>query len=99
MSFASDAKNILDIAASGLHGLEMVGDIASSLIPNADPKVLAGLHAIVAIVDSVRNGLDGTASVQDVQDRIADARAKMTSNDQSGQKAIDDAIDAKFPTG
>lgn len=95
MSLATEAKHVLDVAASGLHGLEVVGELAKSLIPDsANPqRVLEVLHTITAIVDSVRAGWEGTASLEDVQDSLQVARDKISANDQ----AVDDAIDRKFP--
>lgn len=95
MSFSDKAKNVLDIAAAGLQGLETVGTIAAGLLgePGLGEKIEGPLKVILAIVDSVRGGLDGSRSVEEVKDDLKDMDAKA--------KAVKDKIaaeiDEKFP--
>lgn len=53
------------------------------------------LHAVVAIADEIRKGLDGSVSAEAIENSISAIRDKLAKNDQ----AIDLAIDAKFPKG
>ncbi len=92
MSLSDKAKNIFDIAAAGLHGLETAGDIATGLL-GLNPKVDEGLKVIVAIVDAVRGGLDGTKSVEDVKDQLQEFESKS----QALKDKIAAEIDATFP--
>lgn len=84
MAFAEEAKKILAVVSAGMHGLEAIGTLANDLIANeplAEP-VLAAVRAIAAMVDSIQQGFDGKAAVQDVEDSIQAAHARIATNDQ-----------------
>lgn len=94
MSFSSKAKNVLDVAAAGLGGLETIGELAVDLLGHElPPAVTDGLKVITSIVDSVKKGIDGSISVQQVEDDLKAHQDRQAAND----KAAHDAIDAKYP--
>lgn len=101
----SDAKKM--IATAAVKALLNVADAYIERDANLKAAAAAGstalpvvvewvdkiLHAIVAIADEVRKGLDGEVSAEAIEESIRSIEQKMFENDVT----IDDAIDLKFP--
>lgn len=99
MSWSSGARTVLQLAASGLTGLEMIGDLVKPLLDDKtaalDSSVLSALRTIQAIVTTVQAGAAGKVSNEMVADSLTHLRAQLEVNDRQAQ--ID--IDTKFPAG
>lgn len=97
MSWTSEAKKILGLAASGLTGLEMIGEIVQPLLDDKsaalDAATLAIVRTIHAIVTTVQAGASGKVSNDDVTASLTHLQAQLAANDRQAQ--ID--IDTKFP--
>jgi hypothetical protein len=91
------ARQVLVAASAGLHALEAIGDSAKGMLSQSinSNDIAEWLHAVVAAVDAVRNGLNGGASPKDIEAAMASLRVDIVKND----READGSIDAKFPTG
>jgi hypothetical protein len=90
MSFTTSAQRALDVASSGFHGLEIIGQLAAAAIPQvADhDRMLAVLRAITAVIDSVKAGWDGTATVDDVKASLQVVRDQIADNDHIADNSL-----------
>ena len=98
-SWGDAAKKALELAGSGLTGLEMIGELVLPLLDgkNAaiDTATLSVLRTIHAIVTTVQNGATGKVTNDQVDDALVHLQAQLSANDRQAQ--VD--IDAKFPPG
>ncbi len=95
MSSTTDsAKKVLGFAAQALEALEVIGIATKGLIASSTSteEALAVLQGILAVVSSIQNGIEGTVSVQTVQDAMTVLSSTITSNN----AAIDAAAAARF---
>jgi hypothetical protein len=95
MSFLSTAKRYLDMSSVALSALELVGDIARGKLGSKTDDAINLLDIISKIVERVKAGFDGKADPADIKAEIA----KMRNDLQSGDDAVDAAVDEKFPPG
>jgi hypothetical protein len=95
MSFLSKAKRYFDLGAVAMSALELVFDVAKGHVGKDAQTALNGLEKIIKIGEVVRSGLEGNADPATLKAEIA----KMRSDLQTGDAAVDDAIDEKFPPG
>ena len=97
MSTTSDkAAHILSIAAAGLVALEAIGQMSAGILTSAatSQEIVNVLHVIERIVQTVRAGLDGLMTADDVDSELAALKTNLAANDQAAR----DALDKKFPT-
>lgn len=98
MSTTTDnAKKVLGFAGQALEALEVIGAATEGLIasPGVTEEALAVLKGMSAVITSIQNGINGTVSVQTVQD----AMTVLTSTIASNNAAVDAAANQKFGTG
>lgn len=94
MAFADDAKRVLAVASVGLHTLETIGDITKAAARGGSVAELAqALQLISALVDTVRQGLEGSIAPEAVEHERQLAAAMFKTDVQEAR----DALDAKFP--
>lgn len=104
MATTDKIKELIEIVGSGLDALEAIGAAAAHIISpeNAGrydlPQVLGVLRAISSIVSSVQRGLDGQDTSLTTQAIEADIR-ELSDTIATTNKAVADAIDARFPKG
>jgi hypothetical protein len=96
-SWTDEAKKLLQLAGSGLTGLEMIGEIIQPLLDSKtaalDASTLSVLRTIHAIVDTLKQGAAGTVGLDQVNSALTHLRAQIEANDRQAQADID----AKFP--
>ena len=95
MAFADDAKKILALASTGLHGLETIGEILRPLLTKqpGTEEVMGAVRVVVAILDTLEKGFEGNVSIENVYAELATAQSKLADND----RRVDADLDAKFP--
>lgn len=96
-----DLKDVLTVIGHGMTALEILGNAASSILSTVGKdndaavvaKSLAYLKIVVAVVDAVSSGMQGTVDPSKVQDELAVLRSTLQANDAEAQAALD----VKFP--
>lgn len=96
-SWTEEAKKLLQLASSGLTGLEMIGEIIQPLLDSKTAELDAGtlsvLRTVHAIVDTLKQGAAGKVGADQVNAALTHLRAQIEVNDRQAQADID----AKFP--
>jgi len=99
MPTTSDIKRYLAAAGHGLSTLDVIAQAATAFLGAGNDKTVGGaetlLHAVLAAIKSVQAGIDGTVSLETVEQSLAEFKGTLLGNDASAQSALD----AKFPTG
>jgi hypothetical protein len=94
-------ESVFGVISQGMAALEVVGDAATSILTTVGKdndaavmaKTLVYLKTVIAIVDAVGKGLEGTIDPAKIADEIAVLRSTIQANDAAAQAALD----AKFP--
>jgi hypothetical protein len=87
----------LSIASMGIQALETIAESARGLLtssPTTD-AILAVLQGIVAVSDSIQQGLEGTVDPAGILAGIDELKNSLASNN----SVVDAKVNAKFPTG
>lgn len=87
--------NILSVIGVGLSAVEQVARQAEAILgeDHTIEQLAMVAQTLVAVVGSIRGGLDGTVSVEGVNADLA----KLVGRIRDNNAAVDAAIDAKFP--
>jgi len=95
MSTTTDkAKKVLAIAGQALSALDAIGIATKGLLaaPGITNEAIAVIEGILAVITTVQQGIDGTVSVQSVEDALKALADGVASNN----AAADAAANAKF---
>jgi hypothetical protein len=94
-------EGVFGVISQGMAALEVVGDAATSILTTVGKdndaavmaKTLVYLKTVIAIVDAVSKGLEGTIDPAKITEEISVLRSTIQTNDTAAQAALD----AKFP--
>ncbi len=97
MSTTDKIKQYLSLAGGAIHALEVLGTAAKELLGNGPHgadinQAMLILQTLAAVTDSVRQGVDGDASIEVIEDSLRELVDGLKHTD----AAIDAAIDNKF---
>lgn len=100
-TFFSKVKGFFDLGGAVASAVELVGDIAKLALDKKGDKAgfadaaMAGIEAIMKVVETVRSGVSGTMTPAQIMAELAKMRADLAANDAAADAHIDD----RFPPG
>lgn len=86
----------LDLIDQSLKALEIIGELAKAHLGAHGPEALAALHAIAKVVETVEQGFDGKATLEDIRTKIDEGEALLHKTIAANDAAAEAAADAKF---
>lgn len=96
---SSRVKQYLAVAGASVDAMEIVQQVAQGLMSKGTAatvtEIMQVLAGIAGVAKSISDGLDGTATQDDLNAALRELKDSIASNN----AVIDAGIDAKFPAG